>query len=258
MWWRTQAAAVLLAMLPDVLSGPAMADRRPIPEFSGTPDYATCLNLAETAPEEGFERALQWQSRGGGFEARHCAAVALVALRQYAEAADRLERLAEDMSKLRDAKSLIVLGQAGNAWMLAGLLERAKFVFDAALKIAPDDPDLLIDRALARGENGEFELAIVDLDRVLTRSPDREDALVFRAAARRKLNQPERAERDLAAVLTRQPDNVDALLERGAVRRALADAAGARADWSRVLVLAPDSPAAQSAQSFIEELDIRR
>jgi tetratricopeptide (TPR) repeat protein len=254
MWWRTQAAAALIALL----AAPALADRRPPPDIGNTPDYQSCLELADAAPEEGFERALQWQSRGGGVEARHCAAMALVAQGQYAEAADRLERLAEDMSKLGDPKGLVVLGQAGNAWMLAGLIERAKFVFDAALKIAPDDPDLLIDRARARGENGEFELAIVDLDRVLGKAPNREDALVFRAAARRKLNQPERAERDLATVLSRQPNNVEALLERGAVRRALADLTGARADWTRVVMLAPDSPAAEAAQSFIEQLDVKR
>jgi len=254
MWWRTQAAFGLFLLV----GAPALADRRPPPEIGATPDYARCLEAAETAPEEAFERALQWQSRGGGIEARHCAAVALVTLGQFTEAADRLERLAEDISRTGNPASLAVLGQAGNAWMLAGMLERAKFVFDAALKIDPDDVDLLVDRARARGENGEFELAIVDLDRVLTRSPGREDALVFRAAARRKLNQPERAERDLATVLTRQPNNVEALLERGAVRRALADVAGARADWSRVLALAPETPAAQAAQSFIEELEVKR
>jgi tetratricopeptide (TPR) repeat protein len=256
---RAQVAAAAL-MLASVS---ALADRRgpdmPIaPIAPATPDYEACLALADSAPEEAFERALQWQGTGGGFMARHCAALALISLKQYAEAADRLERLAEAMSKARDRMSVTVLGQAGNAWMLAGLLERAKFVFDTALRVAPDDADLLIDRARAKGENGEFQAAVVDLDRALRIAPARDDALVYRAAARRKLKQLERAVADLAEVLQRQPDNVDALLERGAARRALADVQGARADWARVLALAPDSVAAEAAQALIEELDVKR
>jgi tetratricopeptide (TPR) repeat protein len=259
MSWRAQAVAALVVLV----AMPALADRRPpelplAPIAPDTPEYQSCLRLADTVPEEAFERALRWQTDGGGFPARHCAALALITLQQYAEAADRLERLAEDMSKARDRTSLAVLGQAGNAWMLAGMLERAKFVFDAALKIAPDDADLLVDRARARGENGEFQAALADLDRALKLAPLRDDALVYRAAARRKLNQPERATEDLAAVLSRQPNHLEALLERGAVRRALADLAGARADWTRVVLLAPDSPAAEAAQSFIEQLDVKR
>lgn len=232
---------------------PARADRS-----AGSPDYETCLKLVDTAPEEAWEHALRWQSNQGGFPARHCGALALVALRQYAEAADRLERLAEDLARARDETSIAVLGQAGNAWMMAGLVERAKFVFDAALKLAPDDPDLLIDRARAKGENGEFQAAMSDLNAALAKAPGREDALVYRAAAARKLNQTARAEQDLASVLQRRPDNVEALLERGAVRRVLNDRNGARADWLRVLALAPDSPAAGSARAFLEELDVRQ
>lgn len=243
--------AFLLAAL--VLAAPARADRQP-----GSPDYEACLKLVDTVPEDAFEQALQWHSRGGGFAARHCAALALVALKQYAEAADRLEHLAEDMARARDRTSVAVLGQAGNAWMMAGLLERAKFVFDAALKLAPGDADLLIDRARAKGENGEFQAALADLDAALKRAPGRDDARVYRAAAHRKLKHAAQAASDLAAVLSRQPDNVEALLERGAVRREQGDVKGARADWSRVLALAPDTPAAGSAQAFLEALDVKQ
>ena len=180
-----------------------------------------------------------------------------MALKQYAEAADRLEHLAEDMAKAREDTSVAVLGQAGNAWMMAGLVERAKFVFDTALKLTPNDPDLLIDRARAKGENGEFQAALTDLDAALTRAPGRDDALVYRAAALRKLNRPEQAAKDLAAALQRQPNNVEALLERGAVLQALGDRGGARNDWSRVLALAPDTPAAGTAQALIEQLDVK-
>jgi tetratricopeptide (TPR) repeat protein len=236
------------------LGGPALADRRP-----GTPDYEQCLNLVDTAPADAFEFALEWETgRAGGVAARHCAALALVALKQYGDAADRLEHLAEQLAKAHDEMAITVLGQAGNAWMLAGLVERAKFVFDAALKRAPDDADLLVDRARALGENGEYKAALADLDHALQLQPTRDDARVYRAAAHRKLGDANAAAADLAQVLGRAPDNVDALLERGSLRRAAGDAAGARADWLKVATLAPDTPAAGAAQALLEELDVRK
>ena len=250
---RMMTRAVALVLLVG-LAAPALADRRP-----GSPEYEHCLNLVDTVPVDAFEYALQWESaRAGGIPARHCAALALVGLKQYGDAADRLEHLAEQLAKAHDDKAITVLGQAGNAWMLAGLVERAKFVFDAALKRAPDDADLLIDRARARGENGEYQAALADLDHALTVEPGRDDARVYRAAAYRKLGRADAAAADLAQVLGRAPDNIDALLERGSLRRAAGDNAGARADWLKVATLAPDTPAAGAAQALLEELDVRK
>jgi len=41
--------------------------------------YATCMKLTRSQPEEAFEMALAWRDNDGGDPARHCSAVALIA-----------------------------------------------------------------------------------------------------------------------------------------------------------------------------------
>src|SRR5262245_18901848 len=61
--------------------------------------YNQCMAKAASKPEEGLEMARGWQKVGGGDAARHCAAVALIVLVQYAEAGEALEALARDVGK---------------------------------------------------------------------------------------------------------------------------------------------------------------
>ena len=58
--------------------------------------YGECMATARRRPQDGFEDAIAWRAEGGGTAADHCAAVALIGLEQYSEAANRLERLAQD------------------------------------------------------------------------------------------------------------------------------------------------------------------
>ncbi len=219
--------------------------------------YRACVALTERAPEEALEAALAWRDFGGGVPARHCAALAMVALGQYRLAAARLERLADDMPGEAGERRAAVLGQAGNAWLLADEAARADAVFSAALTLAPDDPDLLIDRARALAEAAQFAAALADLDRALSLDPTRADALVYRAAAWRKLDELARALEDVELALALAPRSVDGLIERGMLRRLAGDAAGARADWLAVLDLAPDTPAGRTAQRNLELLDVK-
>ncbi len=118
-------------------------------------------------------------ARDGGDGARHCAAVALIELGQYREAAQRLERLAADLRDpdLRETEntvlSLGVLVQAGQAWILAGDTTRAHAVQSAALDIAPDDVELLLDRAITRATAKNYRAAVDDLTRALDLAPGR-------------------------------------------------------------------------------------
>lgn len=58
--------------------------------------YQDCLKLARLKPEDGFESAIAWRDMGGGEPAKHCVAVALIALEKYEEAATRLDALADE------------------------------------------------------------------------------------------------------------------------------------------------------------------
>ena len=221
-------------------------------------EYASCLKLVGTKPEEAFESALAWRDSGGGLPAKHCAALALVELKLYADAADRLEKLAEDMQKEGSKLTVEVLGQAGNAWLLANLPNRAEMVLTAALKIDSDNVDILIDRARALASAENWAGARTDLDLALTLEPERDDAYTFRAAARRHLGDRAGALEDIETALALNPESPEALLERGILRRFQGDAKGARADWLKVRLNAPNTPAADAAGINLEDLDVKR
>jgi tetratricopeptide (TPR) repeat protein len=219
--------------------------------------YQDCMILARAAPADGLESALAWAALDGGEGARHCAAVALIGLGQYREAAQRLERLAAELRAENAALSLDVLVQAGQAWVLAGDAARAHAVQSAALDIAPDNVELLLDRGITLATAKNYWEAVDDFNRALELAPGRPDLLVLRASAYRYLDALELARDDIALALTYTPDNPDALLERGVLRRLAGDDAGARDDWLRVIGLAEGTPSAEAARAYLAKLDVK-
>jgi tetratricopeptide (TPR) repeat protein len=232
---------------------PSPAPRRPAE--ANAADYDRCMALARSDPAAARTLAQGWQARAGGHPAEHCLAVALVGLKQYKDAATRLETLGQAMVRAPAPLRAEVLGQAGQAWLLAGDAERAYAAAGAALVLRPDDPDLLIDRAEAAGSAGWFDKATADLDRVLKADPARLDALIYRASAYRAQDRLDPAQADIDAALRLAPGSIPALLERGNIRRLRGDLDGARLDWQRAALLAPDSAAAVAAKTNIERLD---
>lgn len=217
--------------------------------------YSQCLARARKTPQAALAEAEDWVRAGGGFPAKHCAAVALIGLKRYAEAAQRLEALAGDMMGARDDLRAGALEQAGQAWLLAGKPHAAKAAFDAALQLRPNEPDLLIDRAQAYDAMGKLWDAIDDLNDALAIDPDRADALIFRASAYRRVGGGlALAQADIDRALKLAPNSVPGLLERGNIRSLTGDLAGARADWLKVERLAPSSPAAVAAKENLTRL----
>jgi tetratricopeptide (TPR) repeat protein len=219
--------------------------------------YQDCMILARAAPAAGLDSALGWAALDGGDGARHCAAVALIGLGQYRDAARRLERLAADLRAGNPALGLDVLAQAGQAWILAGDTTRAHAVQSAALDLDPDNVELLLDRSITLATTKNYWEAVDDLNRALELAPDRPDLLILRASAYRTLDAPDLAREDIALALTHAPNNPDALLERGLLRHLEGDEAGARDDWLRVIGLASGTPSAETARANLEQLNGR-
>ena len=220
--------------------------------------YRACVLLTQRDAEGAFESALAWRDAGGGFPARHCVGLALLRLGQPDDAAGRFEKLAEDMSAAGESLVAPVLAQAGNAWLLAGNFARADAVFTTALKLEPENVDLLIDRARALAAGQDFTAALADLNLALSLDPLRDDALGFRASARRNLNHMARALEDAETALIINPYAVDALIERGILRLNAGDRDAARQDWMEVLRLSPDSPAGSAARYNLEAMDVNK
>lgn len=225
-------------------------------KIEGVEEYRTCLVLAKQTPMQGWEEALAWQSLGGGEAARHCAAIALIGLGKHADAATRLETLANE-SVREDQVRAEMLAQAAQAWLLAGNVTRADAAQRGALTLAPGHPDIMLDHAVLLAQVGHYGEAAEVLSAVLRRQPNRVEALTLRASAFRYLDNLPGAEDDVNQALKLDPDFADALLERGMLRRIKGDDAAAREDWLRAIAAAPDSDAADTARANLEKLDVK-
>jgi tetratricopeptide (TPR) repeat protein len=227
------------------------------PETDQAAEYERCLAMSESDPEQAFDAATTWQALGGGEPARHCAALALIGLGHYAEAGTRLEALAQRLADQGESGlSQVALAQAGQAWLLAEDLERAYAVQTTALQRAPDDVELLVDRAITLAAARNYGDALLDLDRALELSPARPDILIYRASAQRFLGDLGAAMTDVERALVLEPDNPEGLLERGNLRRLQDDLAGARDDWQRAATLAEGLPTGDAAQANIATLEL--
>jgi tetratricopeptide (TPR) repeat protein len=219
--------------------------------------YQDCMAQAQRLPADGYETALTWEGQGGGDPAHHCAAVALIGLGKYQDAAAQLESLAAGLADKQPALAAEAFAQAGQAWSMAGDTKRALDDAAAGLKLAPEDVDLLLDRAIAYATLGDFTSAVADLDKAQTLAPARADILVYRASAWRLRNDLAKARADADAALALEPKNAEALLERGNIRRLSNDPTGAREDWLQVVELAAGTPAGDAAKANLEKLDLK-
>ncbi len=244
----------VLAIVATVAGGSAAAAT---PEADNQKKYAACMDKARDNPEQAFETATAWRGLGGGDAAEHCAAAALIGLGQYAAAATRLEALAGRSRQGAQVKAGL-LAHAAQAWLLDGKSQRAEGVLTAALKLTPDDPALLVDRAEAKAGQKNYNGAVDDLTQAIRRDNLRADAFVFRATAYRFLDMLELARSDADHALTLDPNHLEGHLERGILRRLAGDTDGARQDWMTILRLGPTSPAADSARANLEAMDVKK
>jgi tetratricopeptide (TPR) repeat protein len=223
-FWSMRTAASILILV--ALAAPASAQQSEADRLSA------CIAKIETAPAEAYEDALAWMGVGARPGARHCAALALVALGQEAEGAARLEALANAKDGGTLEARAVYLAQSGNAWLLAGAPEAAVTTLSNAIKLAPQDAGLRIDRARAQLILKKWAEAGKDLDAAIELSPGDAEAHTLRAQALKEMGRLDEAWADVQAALKIDPNAEGALLLRGQVREAMrlagqADPAGA-------------------------------
>jgi tetratricopeptide (TPR) repeat protein len=214
--------------------------------------YEHCLASVKRDAQAALTEAEQWAAAGGGAASLHCAALALVELRRYSEAAQSLENAARITADAAPRANL--LDQAGNAWLLGGDTAKAESTLTAALALTPKDEDILADRARARGATKNWSGAFEDLTGVIALDPERADIYVLRASALHAEGRKQEARADIAHALAIYPGYPEALVERGAMRLETGDTSGARADWQDVVREAPDSAAGHTARARLQEL----
>ena len=250
------AAAVAAVVVP-VAMKPAAAQLLPDDPAAGrTSPYATCMQLARSQPRKGLKNALAWRSRGGGDGARHCAAIAKLGLGEHETAAKEIETLAWSLpDETPNAVRAQLLAQAGQIWLEARRPREADALLSAAVDLAPRDPEIRVDRAMALAAAGRYQDAIVDLSAAIVLDDRSADALVLRASAYRQTDRIPAALADVERALGLEPGHAEALLERGLLRRLTGDEAGATTDWLEIVRLHPGRPAAIVARRYLEQPD---
>jgi tetratricopeptide (TPR) repeat protein len=212
--------------------------------------YRRCLADSNANPTIALGDAEAWAKGSGGVPAQHCAAVALVSLKRYAEAGARLDKIAADRTVPDISFRVSLYDQAGNAWLLDGDGARAIQSFSAALALSAGDPDLFADLARAHAMRKNWHEVDLDLNAALQMAPRRADLLVLRASARRALKRYQDAKNDLEAALKLRPGDGDALVERGLLRKDLGDLGGARRDFQAALKSSSDEAVAQAKDNL--------
>lgn len=178
--------------------------------------YQECTALARSNPEQAKKTAEEWARIDNTPSAHHCLAISLFALKQYAQAADALEKLSERITRKNLSLWANVLLQAARAWELHGDKARAIIVLTEAIKetathgftrppIGQMAAGLLIERSRIHAEGGRDLYAIQDLDQALSLSADNEQALLRRAELFIHREAHEMAQADLHRLLQLHP-----------------------------------------------------
>ncbi len=201
------SSLVIAIFTATLLSLPAQANK-----------YDDCIQAIDGDQDEALEDALAWRDAGGGAAAKHCIALALLALGQEEEAALRLEELALESGAGGPEERAELLAQAAQAWMQAGRPVEADVVLTSAIELQGADPNLFVERALAHRMRQDWTSAITDLTTAIEIDRSLVDAYVLRAAARRQTGDAIGASADVNRALELDASNVDALLERGRQR----------------------------------------
>ncbi len=217
--------------------------------------YNDCMSQARSVPAKAYSAATAWQKQGGGAAAGHCAAVALIGLGRYKQAAQSLEKLAAGEAKSRTDLAAGLYGQAAQAWILANDNKSALKDQNAGLKLAPTNVDLLTDRGVVMASQGKYWDAIDDFNKAHDLAGERADILTYRASAYRLLQSLDLASDDIAEAIRADPNFADAYLERGIIRRLKNDIPGARADWQKAMQLGAGTPTADQAAANLSQLD---
>lgn len=185
-----------------------------------------CVAKIEQAPEDAYEDGLAWMFEGNRPGARQCTALALIALDNVEEGALRLERLATSPDGGTAEQRALYLSQAGNAWLQIGAAEAAAVSFTEAMKLAPGETDLLLDRATSYMLIDKWDEALSDLNRAIAESPSHAIAHQMRAEVHLNKDALDLAMKDVEASMAADPQNIDTLLVRGRVREAMRLKAG--------------------------------
>jgi tetratricopeptide (TPR) repeat protein len=203
-------AAVCAATAPVHARQPLDPDQR----------HRACIEAIAVDAEAAFEEALAWRHQAGGWPAEHCVSLALIALGQVEDGADRLRAAAEGAISATDRSRAIMFGQAGDAYLEADLSEKALLAFSRGIDFDEGDSGLRRGRAEAALARENYEAAAAYAGEAIAADASDAEAHRLRGEARLATGDLNGAEADMRTARTLAPDNIDVLLLRGRINEA--------------------------------------
>lgn len=265
-------ALVLLPLLAQV--GPSGAlPQAPLPDrHSRTGPTVTaqpnrlkdCLDLAMLRPADGIEVAEIWlaeaKSMADRAAAKQCKALALTRTEGWSEAGALLLS-ARDDTPAHEARERARLGaMGGNALIVSGDLPGALAALDAARADANQAGDvklggvIQIDRARALVGLDRADDAAAALKEARELMPDSAQAWLLSATLSRRMGNLAQAQAQIELAAELLPIDPEIGLEAGIIAVLSGRDEAARKSWQSVLKAAPGSPAARTAQGYLDQL----
>jgi tetratricopeptide (TPR) repeat protein len=217
--------------------------------------YDQCLEATSQHPEAAYDEAAIWLDQGGGMPARHCLALALVAIGQFRFGAEKLKELAQTKSAMPKEARAELWAQAGEADLLGKAADDALKNFDEAAKLSPEDPGLYVDKARAHAMKQDWSGCAHLLDRALVLDQKLVEAWSLRSTARRKMGKLKDAEDDIEHALSLDDNRAESWLERGRLSAESGDKATARRAFLRVVLIDDKASVAEEARYALEAMD---
>lgn len=219
-------------------------------------DYDVCLGMVQTNPDQAEREAGDWaRYGGGGAAARHCYALALLALGADGRAADELIGAAIEEPGLTETARADLLVQAGEVLIDQEDLFTAAVVAEQALRLAPRSAGALGLRGAVKTANGDLAAAIRDLNRALDEGGADARWLLRRAAAYRQSGELVAARDDAGYAVELSPNDPAAWLEQGRIQANLSDKPNARKSLLKAIELDRDGKVGRAAQLVLQRME---
>ena len=274
-------AALPLAKTPEA----AILDYLPKNDHHTITKYNNCIAAIKDDAIGAVQMAEGWQDEGGDIAATHCLAIALYHSGKLLAAASLLNKMAHELNpelatdeesnrnsgddanskesvKLTEpARALLnqlrsqILSQAASLYNLSGDLKSALTEIDAAIKLAPQDPELWIDRAIILSDMSLWTQVVTNLNQAIKLNGQILEARFLRAVALRHLKEYQAAQQELDAILIQSPHDNEARLERGIIFYEIGEMKLARQEWIVILKRQESGEILERARYWLNRLE---
>ncbi|MFK7943697.1 MAG: hypothetical protein AB8B85_12405 [Paracoccaceae bacterium] len=223
---------------------------------SAVEDYDSCLALVEADPEAAEREAGDWaRYGGGGAGARHCYALALLAIGAEGRAIDELIGAALEEPGLADDARADLLVQAGELLIEVEDFVTAAIVAEQALRLAPRGAAVLGLRGAVKVANGDVAAGIRDLGQAMDEGGADPRWLLRRAAAYRLRGELVAARDDAKFAVELAPGDPAVWLEQGRIEGGLGETANARQSLLMAIELDRSGRVGRAAQVALQRME---